>query len=202
MVSLRIDDWVLPSHTQADRVAEGTLDLALAWIGAADAAAKGLTAHLIRAEPLPAVFPGASSAEPVPAARLTVLADADESAWSSWNRFALEFADDTGAKVVRIDDGGVTGEAFYAHVKRINAPVLASPKRHTAATPPGLGHRPVASPNPLWTWSLLHRADDERPGVGHVVESLRAYAHSRKWTVAPLDWWLPADDPHREALQR
>ena len=30
-LALRIDEWVLPSHVQADRVAEGTLDVALAW---------------------------------------------------------------------------------------------------------------------------------------------------------------------------
>jgi DNA-binding transcriptional LysR family regulator len=200
-VNLRIDDWVLPSHAQADRVAEGRLDLALAWVEAGDAVARGLTAHLVRAEPLPAVFAGAATAEPVPAAALTVLADADESAWSSWNRFALEFAADVGAAVVKIDDGGVTGEAFYAHVRRIATPVLASPKRHTATIPPGLARRPVADPVPLWTWSLLHRAGDERAGIRHTVESLLAYARSRHWTVPPAgSWWAPADDPHRAEL--
>ena len=29
---IRVDEWVLPSHTQAERVAEGSLDLAIAWI--------------------------------------------------------------------------------------------------------------------------------------------------------------------------
>ena len=33
-VALRLDEWVLPSHVQADRVAEGTLDVALAWVTA------------------------------------------------------------------------------------------------------------------------------------------------------------------------
>ena len=33
-VAVRIDEWVLPSHAQADRVAEGSLDLALAWVDA------------------------------------------------------------------------------------------------------------------------------------------------------------------------
>lgn len=200
-VNLRIDDWVLPSHAQADRVAQGRLDLALAWVGAGHAEERGLSAHLLWAEPLPAVFAGAATAEPVAAAALTVLADADESAWSSWNRFALEFAGDVGATVVKIDDGGVTGEAFYAHVRRIATPVLASPKRHTATMPPGLAQRPVADPVPLWTWSLLHRTGDERPGVRHAVESLLAYARGRHWTVPPASaWWAPADDPHRTEL--
>ena len=136
---------------------------------------RGLTAHLLRAEPLHAVLPGVSSAEPIAARRVKVLVDADESAWSSWNRFAEAFAADTGARVVRIDDGGITGDAFYAHVRRIGAAVLASPKRHTAVTPPSLGQRPVADPVPLWTWSLLHRAR-RRPGQRASCRGLAAGA--------------------------
>jgi hypothetical protein len=103
---------------------------------------------------------------------------------------------------VNIDDGGVTGEAFYAHVRRIKRPVLASPKRHTAASPPSLGHRPVIDPAPVWTWSLLHRADDDRPSIRRAVESLVAFARSRDWTVAPVErWWIPSDDAHRAVLQ-
>jgi hypothetical protein len=130
-----------------------------------------------------------------------VLIDADESAWSSWNRFAQQFAADSGARIARIDDGGVAGDAFYVHVRRIGAAVLASPKRHTAVTPPSLGERPVADPVPLWTWSLLHRDDDARASVHHVVESLLDVAGSRDWLTPPLRrWWAPADDPHRSTL--
>ena len=50
-VSLRLDEWVLPSHVQADRVAEGTLDVALTWVSAQQAASRRLTTHLLRAEP-------------------------------------------------------------------------------------------------------------------------------------------------------
>jgi DNA-binding transcriptional LysR family regulator len=200
-VALRIDEWVLPSHVQADRVAEGTLDVALAWVTAQHVKERGLTAHLLRAEPLHAVLPGVSSAEPIAAQRVKVLVDADESAWSSWNRFAEEFAAHTGAAIVRIDDGGVTGDAFYVHVRKIGAAVLASPKRHTAVTPPSLGQRPVAEPVPLWTWSLLHRQDDDRVSVLGVVDCLLAVARSRDWVAPPTErWWIPSDDPHRSAL--
>jgi DNA-binding transcriptional LysR family regulator len=200
-VALRIDEWVLPSHVQADRVAEGTLDVALAWVTAEHVTKRGLTAHLLRAEPLHAVLPGASSTEPIAAQQVKVLVDADESAWSSWNRFAEEFAAHTGARVVRIDDGGITGDAFYVHVRKIGAAVLASPKRHTAVTPPSLGQRPVAEPIPLWTWSLVHRQDDDRVSVRGVVESLLAIARSRDWLTPPAErWWTPSDDPHRGTL--
>jgi DNA-binding transcriptional LysR family regulator len=200
-VALRIDEWVLPSHAQADRVAEGTLDVALAWVTAEHAKQRGLTAHLLRAEPLHAVLPGVASAEPIAAQRVKVLVDADESAWSSWNRFAEEFAAHTGARIVRIDDGGITGDAFYVHVRRIGAAVLASPKRHAAVTPPSLGQRPVAEPIPLWTWSLLHRDDDHRASVRRVVDSLLAHARNQDWLTPPAErWWTPSDDPHRGAL--
>lgn len=200
-VSLRVDEWVLPSHVQADRVAEGTLDAALTWVTAAQAERRGLSTHLVRAEPLHAVLPGVSSTEPILAQRLTVLLDGDESAWSSWNRFAGQFASDTGARTERIDDGGITGDAFYAHVRRLGAPVLASPKRHTAPIPPSLGQRPVADPQPLWTWSLVHRESDDRPAVVQLVAALLDMARHRGWRTPPAGpWWLPADDPHRGTL--
>ncbi len=146
VAELRIDEWVLPSHVQADRVAEGTLDIALAWITAGQAKQRGLTAHLLRAEPLHAVSPGVSSAEPIAARETRVLTDADEAAWVSWNRFAEEFAAHTGARIVRIDDGGITGDAFYAHMRRIGASVLASPKRHSAVTHRTWGSVPLRNP--------------------------------------------------------
>lgn len=200
-LTLRIDEWVLPSHVQTARVVEGSLDLALAWVNGTDAAAKGLAAHLLRAERLRAVLPGASSDVPLAARDVTVLLDIDESAWSSWNQFAEDFAAESGARIANIEDGGIVGDAFYAHVRRLGAPVLASPKRHSAAIPPRLGQRPVAEPAPLWTWSLLHRSDDERPSVGAAVESLLAYADSQDWRRPPAErWWTPADDPHRDML--
>ncbi len=200
-MSLRLDEWVLPSHVQVDRVAEGSLDVALTWVTGQQARERGLTTELLRAEPLHAVLPGVNSAEPVAAKEIRVLLDADESAWSSWNRFAGEFAADNGARIVRIDDGGVTGDAFYAHVRRIGAPVLASPKRHSAVTPPRLGQRPVADPVPLWTWSLVCREDDDRVGLRHVVESLLEMAHNRDWRTPPANrWWIPSDDPNLSVL--
>ena len=200
-VALRLDEWVLPSHTQADRVADGNLDFAVAWITATDVKSRNLTAHLLRAERLEAVSAGTNSDIPVRASEVRVLIDSDESAWSSWNRFGMEFAAQANGRVTRIDDGGITGAAFYAHVRRIRRPVLASPKRHTAASPPILGRRPIIDPAPLWTWSLLHRADDDRPIVQRVVDALVAFARSSQWTTPPDEsWWTPNDDPHRAVL--
>jgi DNA-binding transcriptional LysR family regulator len=201
-VALRIDEWILPSHAQADRVAKGTLDLAMARVSAHQVKERGLTAHLLCAEPLHAVLRGVSSAEPVAAAQLTALVDADESAWWSWNRFAEEFCAHTGARVIKIGDGGIRGDAFYAHVRRVRAAVLVCPKAHTAVIPPTLGQRPVADPVPVWTWSLLHRSDDARESVRDAVDSLLGVARSRGWLTAPVGrWWVPSDDPHRGTLE-
>ncbi|WP_101951688.1 LysR family transcriptional regulator [Mycobacterium sp. 3519A] len=196
---VRVDEWVLPSHAQADRVAEGSLDLAIAWVDRIEAETRGLAVHLVRAEPLHAVRPG--SAMQVPAARVTVLTDPGGPTWSSWNRFIQQFAVDTGARAIPVEDGGITGDAFYAHVRRLRVPVLESPKRHTSTMPPRLGQCEVTDPVPLWTWSLLHRAHDDRPAIAHVVESVIAFAESRNWRIAPAgDWWVPAGDPHRTTL--
>lgn len=201
-VSLRIDDWVLPSHVQSERVADGSLDLALAWITSRDADRLGLHADLVRAERLQAAVAGATSADPVLASQTAVLVDTDEAAWSSWNLFAEDFATACGAQVVGIDDGGVIGEAFYRRVQQLRKPVLASPKRNTAAAPPTIGYRPVATPAPVWTWSLLHRVDDDRPNVRAAVKALTAFARARGWVSPPTEpWWVSADDPHRQTLE-
>lgn len=197
-VELVLDEWVLPSHTQLQRVAEGTLDLAVAWTTARDAAEAGVTARLLRFEELEAVLPAdhpAARAEAVAAGRTAVLVDADEPTWSSWNVFAQDFAAGTGAEVVPIEDGGIAGAAFYRHVVRLGRPVLASPKRHSASQPPELVRRPV-SPVPVWSWSLLHRSGGGS-AVEHVAASLGSFASANHWTLPPSqEWWLPGDDPH------
>jgi DNA-binding transcriptional LysR family regulator len=109
---VRVDEWVLPSHTQAARVAEGSLDLAIAWIEEAEVERLNLSAHLLWYESLEAVMPGSHQAtryESVPTAEITVLVDVDEASWWSWNRYASTFAEATRASVTNIDDGGIAG---------------------------------------------------------------------------------------------
>jgi DNA-binding transcriptional LysR family regulator len=187
---IRIDEWVLPSHTQAMRVAEGSLDLAIAWVEDADMARLKLSAHLLWYEPLAAVMPRAHETtrqESVPAAKTTVLVDVDEASWSSWNRYALAFAAANDSTVTKIDDGGVAGPAFFDHVARLGRPVLESPKRHSAPIPPTLTRRPVRPPVPLWTWVLLHRADDTRPMVARTIEILTDLASTCGWQIPPSE---------------
>ena len=191
---VRVDEWVLPSHTQAARVAEGSLDLAIAWIEEAEVERHKLVAHLLWYEALEAVMPRSHRAtrhEGVPAAEITVLLDVDEASWWSWNRYAASFAESTGASVANIDDGGIAGAAFFEHVARLQKPVLDSPKRHDAPMPPSLTRRPVRSPVPVWAWALLHRADDTRPTVARATRTLIDHASAVGWRTPPSEPYWP-----------
>ncbi len=195
---VRIDEWVLPSHTQAARVAEGSLDLAIAWIEEADIERYKLAAHLLWYERVEAVMPRAHPAtreKSVAAADTTVLIDVDEASWWSWNRYAYAFAEANQASVTNIDDGGIAGPAFFDHVSRLRRPVLDSPKRHAAPMPPTLTRRPVRSPVPLWAWTLLHRADDTRPMVARATRTLIKHATAFGWRTLPSEpYWPPASE--------
>lgn len=194
-VRIRVDEWVLPSHTQAARVAEGSLDLAIAWIEAVDAERHELSAHRLWHERLEAVMPRAHRAtreESVPATEVTVLVDVDEASWDSWNRYATGFAEAAGASVTKVDDGGIAGPAFFDHVARLRRPVLDSPKRHAAPMPPTLTRRPVRDPIPIWTWGLFHRADDDRPVVARATTALLDHASALGWRAPPTEsHWPP-----------
>jgi DNA-binding transcriptional LysR family regulator len=195
---LRLDEWVMPSHVQIARVADGGLDAAIAWAPAAD---ERLDHQLLWAEPLVAVTPAKNSVAPIAATDLRVLVDADLTSWDAWNQFAADFARATGARVVEIDDGGITGPGFHHHCLRLGAPVLASPKRHPAPLPAGLRARPVRDPVPLWCWSLVTRAGDDRPAVLALRENARRLTRAAGLHVLPAGAsWLPPQDPHRDAI--
>ncbi|MGW4523737.1 LysR family transcriptional regulator [Amycolatopsis sp. NPDC004378] len=191
---LHVDTWVLPSHAQLRRVADQSIDLAICWTRAADLAEHDLEARLLGADRLHAI--GTGTAE-VRAADVVVLIDADTASWASWNGYAEEFAETTGAQVVRTHDGGITGPAFFDHVRRLRRPVLNSPKGQTAPVPPDLARRPITGPAPFWTWSLVSRRDETRAPVRATIAAL-----TRDVGSLGLDTgWVPADDPHA-ALSR
>ena len=100
VAQLRVDTWVMPSHTQAARVADGSLDLAICWVQTTDLASLSLDARLLGVDELYALSVD-SDTSPVDAKDTLVLVDADEATWSSWNRYAEQFAEGTGARVVR-----------------------------------------------------------------------------------------------------
>jgi DNA-binding transcriptional LysR family regulator len=196
VAQLRVDTWVMPSHAQAARVADGSLDLAICWVERADLRALSLDAELVGFERLYALSTGPDSA-PVHARDLTVLLDADESSWSSWNRFAEQFAVESGAQVVRVDDGGVTGSTFFDHVRRLRRPVLNNPKGQNDAAPPDLNRRPVQHPIPVWTWSLVWRRGEPNPLIHAIIDAFTAGVDRSVLTEPGI--WLPGDDPHRPA---
>jgi DNA-binding transcriptional LysR family regulator len=192
VAQLHVDAWVLPSHVQAGRVADGSIDLAICWVQRDDLATHDLDARLIGADRLYAISTGTDTS-PVQAKDTRVLVDADAATWASWNRYAEAFAKDTAAGMVHIDDGGVTGPAFFDHVRRLRHPVINSPKGQTAPVPPDLVGRPVVDPAPYWTWALVSRRGETRRAVRATIEVL-----TRSVGPHALDvdgGWLPAGDP-------
>jgi DNA-binding transcriptional LysR family regulator len=191
---VHVDAWVAPSHTQAARVADGSLDLAVCWVRREDLDTLGLSSRLIGADRLYAVSVGHEAAA-VRAQDIAVLLDDDSTAWPSWNAYAEHLARGTGARPVCISDGGVTGPAFFDHVRRSNRPILNSPKSQTTPLPPDLVACPVVDPKVYWAWSLVWRRSETRTAVLRTVDALTD-------GVADLgihapDAWLPEDDPNK-----
>jgi DNA-binding transcriptional LysR family regulator len=191
---VRVDTWVAPSHVQAARVADGSLDLAVCWVTVDELKQHGLDACLVGADRLYAVAVGGNGGE-VDAGETLVLLDEDATSWSSWNAYAEEVARATGARAVRISDGGVTGPAFFDHVRRARRPVINSPKGQTSPLPPDLVMRPVVRPQIYWTWSLVWRRGEARGSVLSVVDALRD--DDRDHGIHGSHAWLPERDPYR-----
>ncbi|MFF3949830.1 LysR family transcriptional regulator [Streptomyces sp. NPDC001902] len=191
---LHVDAWIGPSHTQAARVAEGGLDLAICWVQTADLERCGLRSRLLGADLLYAVSTGDDTSA-VRAEDTVVLLDDDTTTWQSWNVYAERFAADTGARTIRISDGGITGSGFFDHVRRCRGPVVNSPKGQTTPLPPDLVKRPVIAPEVYWTWSLVWRADEVRDSVLAVVDALAEGVGDLG--IHGPDVWLPDGDPYK-----
>jgi DNA-binding transcriptional LysR family regulator len=142
VAQLHLDAWIAPSHAQAGRVADGTLDLAVCWVRTQDLEQYGLRAGLIGADRLYAVAAGEDTSD-VLAQDTVVLLDQDTASWASWNLYAGELARDTGAHAVRICDGGITGPAFFDHVRRSHPAYrqLAEGPGYAAASRPDAARR-------------------------------------------------------------
>ncbi len=194
VAQLHVDAWVVPSHAQAARVADGSLDLAIAWVRKTDVAQHALSAKLLGADRLYAVSTGEDTT-PVRARDVVVLVDDDTTSWYSWNVYAEEFARDTGAQILRINDGGITGPAFFDHVRAVGRPVVNSPKGQTITLPSDLTARPVIDPAAIWTWSLLCRENETRPAVLAAVDALTRGVTDLE--IHEDGRWLPMDDPYR-----
>ena len=198
VAQLRVDTWVMPSHTQAARVADGSLELAICWVQNADLEELSLEAHLIGVDRLYALCAGTDDS-PVRAKDVVVLADADVSSWSSWNRYGEQFSAATGARLMRTDDGGVTGPTFFEHVRRLGRPVLNNPKGQDAPLPRGLVRRPIVEPTPLWAWSLVWRRGEDNPAVRALIDVFTGGTSDLGTHDDGV--WLPADDPHQHGGQ-
>ncbi|MEV8045258.1 LysR family transcriptional regulator [Streptomyces griseoluteus] len=194
VAQIHVDAWVAPSHTQAARVADGSLDLAICWVPTSTLDERGLRARLLGADRLYAVSSGEATSK-VSVSHTVVLLDDDTTSWSSWNAYATELAKETGARPVRISDGGITGPAFFDHVRRSGKPVINSPKGQTTTLPSDLFRRDVEGPEIYWTWSLVWRRSEVRRSVLAAVDALCDAVGDLGIHAAGA--WLPACDPYR-----
>jgi len=195
VAQLRVDVWIEPSHVQAARVADGSLDLAVCGARTPDLEQYGLRAQLIGADRLYAIAAGDDTSD-VHARDTIVLLDDDTTSWASWNLYAAQLARDTGARAVRISDGGITGPAFFDHVRRSRRPIINAPKRPVPPLPPDLVRRPVVAPQVYWTWYLVWRHGEERAAVLAVVDALTDGVGDLG--IHGPDAWLPGSDSHKQ----
>jgi DNA-binding transcriptional LysR family regulator len=195
VAQLHLDAWIQPSHAQAARVADGSLDLAVCWVRTQDLEQYGLKAQLIGADRLYAVAAGDDTGD-VHVQDTAVLFDDDTTSWASWNLYAAQLARDTGARAVRISDGGITGPAFFDHVRRSQRPIINSPKGQTTPLPPDLVRRSVVAPQVYWPWSLVWRRGEERAAVLAAVDALTDRVGDLG--ICWPDAWLPDSDPPKQ----
>ncbi|GAB2826338.1 LysR family transcriptional regulator [Actinoallomurus bryophytorum] len=193
-VQLRIDPWTGPSHTQAERVSTGSLDLAVCRVSTGDMERYGLNARLLRAVRLFAIATG-NDAGDVRVDDTAVLIADDNTPWLSWNAYAERLARDTGTHPLHISDCGIIGEPFFDHVRNSPRPIVDSPMGQTATLPSDLTKRSLIAPQVYWTWSLVWRRGESRPAVLTTIDALTTGVGDLG--VHGPDAWLPEDDPHR-----
>jgi DNA-binding transcriptional LysR family regulator len=194
VAQLLVDTWVLPSHTQASRVADGSIDLAICWIRSEDLETYGLEARLLSADRLYAVAPGRDTS-PVRAWDTAVLVDADETSWLSWNIYAAEFLADT----VR--------HPHAQRRRRNHRPSVLRPC--TAASPPigqlaqgtddtnPAGPGPAADRRARAVLDLVPGLAPDREPVGCAGGAKAQTADRGNLTFDSGVAWLPCDDPNR-----
>jgi DNA-binding transcriptional LysR family regulator len=72
---------------------------------------------------------------------------------------------------------------------------LNSPREQGTHEPAGLVRRPIRNPEPLWTWSLVWRRDEDDAAVLAVVDAFTR--ETGDLGVGDPSTWLPPGDPHR-----
>lgn len=194
VAQLHIDPWAGPSHTQAERVSAGSLDLAVCRVRTDDLEQYELNARLLGADRLFALTTGDDAGD-VRVRDTAVLVADDNTPWLTWNAYAERLSRDTGARTVHISDCGIIGAPFFNHIRNSPRPIVNSPMGQTTALPPDLVKRPLIAPQVYWTWSLVWRRSEVRSAVLATVDALTDDVGDLG--IHGPDAWLPEDDPHK-----
>ena len=193
VAQLRVDTWMMPSHTQATRVSEEAwTSPSVGWIP--------LTSNRSPSTRASSGWIGSTRS----ASALTPHRSRQRTPWCSSTRTRRLVVMESVRRAVRCghrgayahtDDGGVTGPTFFDHVRGIGRPVLNNPKGQNEQEPQDFVRRPVIHPTPLWTWSLVWRRDETSAAVLAVVDAFTR--DTADLGIDDDDVWMPAADPHR-----
>ena len=165
------DPWVAPSHTQAERVADGSLDLAVCWVPRDGPRGTRPAGRAPRRRPPPCGLGRGHRRRSGGPGRGRI----------ARRRHRLVVVVEPLRRAVRARHRRTHpphhrrrhhGPGVLRPRRRSGRPVLRSPKDIIAPIPPDLHERPVVAPEVYWTWSLVWRSDETRAAVHAVVEAL------------------------------
>jgi hypothetical protein len=66
--------------------------------------------------------------------------------------------------------------------------------------PAGLRTRAAGEPTPLWCWSLVTRADDDRPQILALRDNADKVTAAGLHALPNPSTWVPPHDPHRDTI--
>ena len=191
VAQLRIDTWVLPSHAQAARVADRTLDLAICWVPEEDLKTFGLDAELLGRGPSPCGRTGAGhlggrrQGHRGPVGRryreLVVVKPIRRTVRPRHRRAPG-----------RVEDGGITGPAFFEHVRRLDDRCSTAQEPNIAVTNRSGAASGRPSPSVLAVVAGF-TAGQTRASVAAVITALTRDAGDLG--MDHDDAWSPGSDP-------
>ena len=194
VAQLHVDAWIVPSHAQAARVADGSLDLAIGWVrktSRSTGSVRGCSVPIgsTRSPPVTTPAPCAHATSSYSSTTTPPRGNRGTSTPSNWPATPAHAScgSATVASPARPSTTTCAAAAF---------PIVNSPKGQTAPLPPDLVRRPVTAPEVYWTWSLVWRRGEERAAVLAAVDALTDGVG--ELGIHRPGAWLPDSDPYKQ----
>jgi DNA-binding transcriptional LysR family regulator len=185
----------LTSDRQLAALVDGTVDVAICHVPGRLPA--GLAATLIQLDPMQAIV-HPDSAEPddhVSAGTLIFGLDEDEQTWRVWNDYARALAGAVGAITVTEPTAG-SEFAVMSPMTIAQGHARIVPLSACSRNIAGLVRRAVVDPRPVYTWSLVHRRDDDNPQTRNFRRCAERVVDEQGWLRPHHLVWIPPYDIH------